>query len=247
MSKLKGYHRPESVEDALQLLHRSGVHTAVLAGGTSLIAPLPDDVDEVVDLQAAGLTQISHTSKQMTLGAMVTLQTIVEDQDAPDLLRRMAHREGPNTFRNVATIGGVVAGADPESELLAALLVLDTAVSIQTRTGTRTVALPDLLADAVGTLAGGLIMAVTLQKVHQTAHARVARTPQDKPIIAAIAAKPDGGEAQLALCGVAKTAVLVNPDALNTLDPPGDFRGSAAYRKQMATILTRRVLNELSP
>ncbi|KAA3656924.1 MAG: hypothetical protein DWQ04_29670 [Chloroflexi bacterium] len=246
MNRLKGYHRPNNVEDALQLLNRSEVKTAVLAGGTSLIANLPDEVDEVVDLQVVGLNRVSHEADQMTIASMVTLQTLVEDQEAPNLLRRMAHREGPNTFRNAATIGGVIAGADPESELLAALLVMETAVSIQTQTETKTVTLSDFLKNVGSALQGGVITAVSLRKLTQTAHARVARTPQDKPIVAAVAAKTEQGELRLALCGVAETAVLIKPASLDTLMPHGDFRGSSSYRKQMAAVLTNRVLNELT-
>ncbi len=246
MQQLKSYHRPDSVEAALALLSRPGVKTAVIGGGTTLIATLPEDVEEVVDLQAVGLTAVDHTPDQMTIGALVRLQTLVTDIEAPDLLRRMAHREGPNTFRNAATLGGVLVGADPESELLAALLVFKAVVSIQTSAGGRQIPLPDFLADVSGGLDGGLITAVSLKKSGQTVHARVARTPQDKPIVAALARKDENGAVLLALCGVAETAVLVNPAALDSLNPPGDFRGSSSYRKQMAAVLSKRILNELA-
>lgn len=246
MQQLKSYHRPDSVEAALALLGRPDVKTAVIGGGTALIAALPADIEAVVDLQAVGLTAVDHTPDQMTIGAMVRLQTIVADKDAPELLRRMAHREGPNTFRNAATLGGVLVGADPESELLAALLVFEAVVWIQKAAGRQQVALPDFLVDAVGSLDGGLVTAVSLKKSGQTAHARVARTPQDKPIVAAVVRKDENGKLILALCGVGETAVLVDPAALDSLNPPGDFRGSSTYRKQMAAVLSKRILNELA-
>lgn len=246
MSKVKGYHRPETVDEALRLLGRAGVATAVLAGGTSLVAAQTGDVEEVVDLQAVGLADVAHTPDQMSVGAMVRLQTLVEDPDAPVLLRQMAQQEGPNTFRNAATIGGVVAGGDGESELLAALLVLEATVTIQTLVATHSLPLADFLANRGDALAEGIITAVSLSKIAHTAHARVARTPQDRPIVAAVAARTGNDEVRLALCGVAETAVLAHPAHLDTLTPPADFRGSAAYRQQMAVVLTRRVLNELA-
>lgn len=245
MQQLKSYHRPDSVEAALALLGRPDVKTAVIGGGTALIAALPEDVEAVVDLQAVGLTAVDHTTDHMTIGAMVRLQTLVSDKEAPDLLRRMAHREGPNTFRNAAALGGVLVGADPESELLAALLVFEAVVSIQTTAGGRQVALTDFLADVAGALDGGLVTAVSIKKTGQTAHARVARTPQDKPIVAAVVRKDENGELFLALCGVAETAVRVEPTELDTLNPQGDFRGSRTYRKQMAAVLSKRIINEL--
>lgn len=245
MQQLKSYHRPDSVEAALSLLGRPDVNTAVIGGGTSLVATLPEEVEEVVDLQAVGLTAVAHTSEYLTMGAMVRLQTIVLDRKTPALLRRMALNEGPNTFRNAATLGGVLVGADPESELLAALLVFDAIVSIQTSAGGRQMPLSDFLADTAGSLDGGLVVAVSLEKSGQTAHARVARTPQDNPIVAAVARKDEKGKVWLALCGVAETAVLVDPAALDSLNPPGDFRGSSTYRKQMAAVLSKRILSEI--
>lgn len=244
MHNIKNYHRPETVEAVLELLNRGDVKTAVLAGGTHLVSHLDETVEELVDLQAVGLTQVRHTGSRLTLGAMVRLQTVVEDDKAPDLLRQMALLEGANTFRHVATIGGVVAGADPESELLAALLVMETAVEVQTLQGTHWLPLADLLADLPAHLKGGLITAVSLHKNGRTAHARVARTPKDKPIVAALARRHED-QTWLAVCGVAATPLLLNSADIPHLHPPADFRGSTAYRRQMAELLSKRALAEV--
>ncbi len=244
MTLIQAYHRPHSVEEALALLARPSIITAVLAGGTHLTAHT-ENVDEVVDLQAIGLDGIDWTGSQMTVGAMTRLQTLVETADAPALLRQAAHREGPNTFRNQATIGGVIAGADPESELLAALLVLEAEVTVQTLAGSRTLALSAFLPDVRAALAGGIITAISLATAGVTASDRVARTPADKPIVAAVARKTPEGRILLALCGIASSPILVTPDQLASLDPPADFRGSSEYRREMAILLAGRVLGQL--
>ncbi len=238
------YHRPDSIKEALQLLAREGLNTAVLAGGTQLNPDLAG-VDELVDLQSTGLDQITSGDQRLTLGAMVRVQTILEHEDAPPLLRQMAQREGPNTFRNAGTIGGAIVTADPESELLAALLVFEADVTIHTGAGAHTMALGDFLTDVRGHLENGLLTGVALQTGGPTAHDRVARTPQDSPIVAALARRKDDGAALLALCGVAPTPILAGPDDIPTLDPPADFRGSSQYRKEMARVLAKRVLSEL--
>lgn len=253
----QAYHRPQSVEEALQLLSRQGLNTAIIAGGTQLnshlSAPDASSVDEVVDLQATGLDQVTHNengssselpSNRLTLGAMVRVQTIVDDEQAPPLLREMARREGPNTFRNAGTIGGVIVAADPQSELLAALLVFEADVTMHTTAGAHTMALGDFLDDVRGHLQSGILTGVALQTAGSTAHARVARTPEDDPIVAALA-RHKNGAALLALCGVAPTPILAGPDDIADLDPPADFRGSSEYRKEMARVLAKRVLNEL--
>jgi CO/xanthine dehydrogenase FAD-binding subunit len=246
MPQLKEYHRPASVAEALQLLARPGVQTAIIGGGTRIVAQLDESIDEVVDLQAAGLDAVEYTTGGLRLGAMVCLQRIVEDGQAPALLREAARREGPNTFRHAATIGGTVAQPDPSSELLAALLVFEAEVEIERATGeAKKLLLSEFLADVPAHLAGGIITAVRLATTGQTASDRVGRTPADQPIVAAAARRTEQGKVYLALAGVGPVPVLVEPDQVAGLSPAGDFRGSGEYRRQMAVILANRVMNEV--
>jgi CO/xanthine dehydrogenase FAD-binding subunit len=244
MPQIKAYHRPTDVNEALRLLARPGITTAVIGGGTAAVPHLAQ-IDEVVDLQAVGLNQVSFTGPTLTLGAMVRLQTIVDDEQTPNLLRESAHREGPNTLRHTATIGGVVVSASPESELLAALLIFEAEVMVQTSRDLKRFQLADFLADVPAALAGGLVTQVSLVTSGQTASDRVARTPADMPIVAALARR-DNDQTRLALCSVAKTPILVDPEQVAAgLNPPDDFRGSSEYRRQMAVILAQRVVNQV--
>ncbi len=247
MPKIKAYHRPKTIEEALQLISRPDVNTAVIGGGTHLVPRMSELVDEVVDLQAVGLAGINYTGRGVTLGAAVTLQEIVDDDRAPALLRNSARREGPNTVRHAATLGGVVAAPNRESELLAALLVFDAQVTVQNGNGTKTIPLDTCLRDVPAALGGGLITAVSLSTMGKTASDRVARTPADRPIVAALARKGNDGKVRLALCGVANVPVLVDPANVKaTVNPPGDFKGSTEYRRQMAATLTKRVVGNLA-
>jgi len=242
MPTLKTVHRPQTIDAAIELLNRADVPTAVLAGGTSLVPALRKEVDELVDLQALPYNQIQHTAAQVKIGSLVTLQTLLADQSVPELLRDLARREGPNTFRNAGTVGGAVAAATGESEFVAGLLVCDAAVTIQKASGVQIMPLAEFLQNRQTALVGGIITLITAAKPAAAAADRVARTPQDQPIVAAVAAKTAAGECRLALCGVAATPVLADPEKLEALNPPGDFRGSSAYRRQMAVVLTQRAL-----
>ncbi|HSM55525.1 MAG TPA: FAD binding domain-containing protein, partial [Candidatus Sulfomarinibacteraceae bacterium] len=189
MRNVKNYHRPESVEEALALLARENVISAVLAGGTHLNARLPEDVEALVDLQAVGLDEVTHSPDSMALGAMVRVQQIVDDDNAPALLRELARREGPNTFRQAGTLGGAIMVADPESELVATLLVYEGVVTVTTPAGAHTAPLDDFLAEIAAAetpaggrqaaLRGGILTGMTLSTGGATAHTRVARTPED--------------------------------------------------------------------
>lgn len=247
MPKLKAYHRPSSIDEALRLLARPQVSTAVIGGGTYLTAHMGDGVDEVVDLQALGLADLSATADRLTLGAMLRLQTLVEDSRVPALLREAALREGPNTLRHAATVGGVVIGASRESELVAALLVSETKVQVQSWRGLQRLALTEFLRDIPAALNGGIVTAVEMATPGKTASARVARTPADTPIVAAVARQDAAGQLHLALTGVANTPLLVDPQHIEAvLNPPGDFRGSREYRRHMALILAQRVINQVT-
>ena len=237
MAKVKSYYRPKNVTEALQLLQRPS--TTLLAGGTQLIAHLDEPID-VIDLQAVGLNQIEVTPDTITLGAMVRLQAVVAHGEVPELVRHMGLREGPNTFRHMGTVGGVVATADPESELYAALLVHEAVVTVQTSTGEARVLLAEF---ELGERE--LITAVALQRQGQTASDRVARTPADRPIVAVVGRRV-GEDVMLAACGVAERPVLIKANEIDQLMLPADFRGSSDYRREMTKILMNRILQALN-
>lgn len=244
MAPVQAYHRPQTIAEALQLLARDNVRTALVAGGTSLVPDLDEkEIEEVVDLQALGLDNVEPQGDRLALGALLPLQTLIDDERVPPLVQGAAAREGPNTFRHQATIGGTIASAHWESELLAALLVHDGALTLETTAGTQTVSLADFLAQE--DRPAGIITAVTIATGGKTGQARVGRTPLDTAIVAAYARRDESGTLRLALTGVGTTPSLVAPDEIDTLDPPGDFRGSSEYRQEVAAILSRRALAQL--
>ncbi len=135
------YHRPKSVEEALILLSKPD--SVALAGGTALLAK--GTTKAVVDIQDCGLDQITLNPKMLSLGAMVRLTDLGDflskgdDSDSSgeksslnSLLVKAIRLSGPNTYRNAATFGGIVASRLPDSELLAALLVFDTELMVYT-------------------------------------------------------------------------------------------------------------------
>ena len=243
---IQAYHRPRSIDEALRMLNRADVNSIVVAGGTHAKANLDADVDEVVDLQALGLAGIERSPDRLSLGAMCRLQDIADHADTPKLLTTAMLNEAPNTFRNAATIGGIVATHDWESEILAALLVLDTTVSFQSLAGSKTLGLDDFLSDPDRALDNRIITGLELAIAGEAALQRVARTPLDRAIVAVCGRKSPDGRIRLAASGIASTPILTSLGALPDLQPPADFRGSSAYRRQMALVLSRRVIDSLA-
>lgn len=253
MGHVLAYHRPAELGEALTLLARPGVPTAVLAGGTSFNARRPGvaaPAVEVVDLQALGLDGIEPVggapgATSLRLGAMARLDDLVHDERVPAVLRELARRELPSTLRTLATVGGTVVAGGWESELLAGLLAHDAVVEIAvTGSGVRELPLADLLG-APGGLHGRVVTSVTVATDGVGAAARTGRTPGDVPIVAAVAHRDTGGRVRVAMSGVAPTPVLV--DDPSSLQPPGDFRGSTEYRRTVAAVLFDRVRTEVQP
>lgn len=262
------YHRPENMSEALQLLNRPD--SVPLAGGTKLLADEAGvAVDHVVDLQALGLNQIESEQDLLAVGATCTLAdfaaTLAREypSDAASLfLQEVIQREGPNTYRNSATIGGSIAARLPDSELLAALLVLDARLSFASLSTAEEISLEAYLGAAEQE--PGLIAKVKIPWADgQGVTERVARTPADYPIVSVVAWRPSGGPICLAATGVGPRPVRLSAAEANVsaelseesiaaaasaaaaIDHPGDFRGDAAYRAEMASILTGRVLQAL--
>jgi CO/xanthine dehydrogenase FAD-binding subunit len=144
----------------------------------------------------------------------------------------------------MATVGGTIGTAGPESELLAGLLAFGARVTLA-RAGSPTEhSLEDVLDDG-GLSIGAIITAITVPTSGRAAADRVGRTPMDRPIVMAVAYS-DGVTVRLAMTGVASVPVIVDPDHIESLDPPPDFRGTSAYRSALAQVLADRVVTAVT-
>jgi CO/xanthine dehydrogenase FAD-binding subunit len=246
-----------------------------MGGGTRLNAGLvpkragagQSDVGgvEVVDLQALDLAGIERRDDAvLRIGAMTRLQELVDSDDVPSVVREAARHELPSTLRAQSTIGGCIASGDPDSELLATLLVHDGRVHSTQTSGSVEVPLDELLAE-LPLASGRIITAVSIDARGASSLMRTGRTPADRPIVAVVA-RQLGGRRSVAITGVAATPVLVNSTAVGggsllpsgdgmaasdphgtfRLEPISDFRGSSEYRRALARILTSRATEAIS-
>ena len=129
-----------------------------MAGGMSLIQLMKLRLaapEEVVDLgRVPGLNGISESGGVVRIGAMATHHSIetsrVTRAHCP-LLAETAGHIGDVQVRNMGTIGGAVAHADPAADYPAALLALEARVRLVSAGGGRTVAASDFFLDAFTT------------------------------------------------------------------------------------------------
>ena len=261
MAILAEYHRPKTLADALELLSDRTSHRLPLAGGTHLVGALETrqrrDVDGVVDLAALNLSYVQQADSSLRVGAMTTLTELVEHPLSATLaggiLSETARFEGPQNLRNAATAGGLIALAEPDSELFAALLALNTAVVTVDRDGVESCRQLEDFALSLPGLAERPILITEIRLPLGPAaggHARIARTPMDRCIVAAVVVAAVNGQpsqsgpataegdnaTRTALCGVGPRPRLAG----GPLVPKGDYKGSAEYRSAMAEVVVRR-------
>ena len=252
------YQRPKTIEDAIRLLSRKTPRTIPLAGGSSINKPSKEKV-AVVDLQALELNQLSIQSNRIELGAMLTLQDLLDEISSHDNSKVMVseglikaiHHEASQNLRNIATIAGTLVAADGRSPLTTALLALNASLSMMPKEEIR---LGDLLPQREQALSGKLITMIRIPSNSRLAYEYVARSKADLPIVCAAVGYWPKGRIRVALGGYGVRPVLVvdgkngngvEQAAKSAYSNAGDIWASSEYRSEMAGILTSRCFNQL--
>jgi carbon-monoxide dehydrogenase medium subunit len=139
------YARARSVPDALKALGNR--NTKVICGGQSLIPLMRFRLAEprrLIDIGGlAQLKGISRIKGGVRIGAATTYRELLDSKvlrsDFP-LIAEVTEHIGDRQVRNVGTIGGGLAHADPAADMPAVMLALDATFALQSARGKRTVA-----------------------------------------------------------------------------------------------------------
>jgi CO/xanthine dehydrogenase FAD-binding subunit len=221
-------------------------------GGSVLNSPSTEAV-AAVDLQSLGLNTIEQRGNNLFVGATATLQSLLDDPAVLPALGDVIRHEATYNLRQIATIAGSLLAADGRSPLAAALMALDTKATILP--GEEQWGVGDLLLQRDGRLRGKLVTQVSLPLNVRLSYHYVARTPEDLPIVCVAAAAWPSGRLRLVLGGYGKAPLLAldGPEssgaaeaAENAYYSAGDEWASAEYRREVAPVLARRCLEELS-
>jgi putative selenate reductase FAD-binding subunit len=126
-AELAGFHRPETVGDALRLKQELGPASVYLGGGTWLNSSACDrPVRHVISLaDLALLRRLERTRNGLHIGAMVSLQELAMSSLAPESLKRAVLNVGNRNVRNQATVGGTVAAGRSGADVLPTLMALE--------------------------------------------------------------------------------------------------------------------------
>lgn len=230
----------------------------------------------VMGLRRTGLDAIDETPAGLRVGAMATL-TALATQDAVPLLAAAARQTASWSIRNMATVGGNLFTPPPGGDVATALLALDASVEATGPDGTRSIPLEAFFTGFLATALGPdeIVTAVTVPPAAagaKTAFLKFGRRQANSPAVVTVAATItlDGGivgGARIALGAIGPHPIRVRAaeaaldgSTLDTAaidaaaaaaavvaDPLEDAVASDWYRRRMAGVVLRRVLERLAP
>ena len=145
------YHRPTTVDEAVQLLaDHADEGPKVLAGGQSLVPLMSMRLaapGHLVDINhLPGLDTVEVTSDGVRVGALARHARVEGDEEAYDalpLLRQALQQVAHPTIRNRGTTVGSLVHGDPAAEMTAVLALLDGDVELVGPHGSRRVGAGD--------------------------------------------------------------------------------------------------------
>lgn len=137
MFKAKDYVKAQSLEEAYQLNQKK---STLVVGGMLWVKMAKFQKTTLVDLSGLGLDGIEETEDEFRIGCMCTLRELElhpglnacfgMSEDGEGLMKACTRHIVGVQFRNCATIGGSIFGRFGFSDVLTALLVLDTYVEL---------------------------------------------------------------------------------------------------------------------
>ena len=274
-------HVPSTLDEALDLLDQHQDDGRPIAGGTALTLlmqqrlVLPDHLVSLGRIPELQRTDVSNGS--LRIGAGVTHRALEKNADVRStwpLLSNTYHRVATVRVRNVATVGGGLAHADPNQDPPAALIALNARVVARTRNGQREIPVDELFTGYYETVLqpGELITELLVprpQRPLKTAYLKfLPRTADDYPTVGVAAAVDvvDGRcqDVRIGISAAGPTPIRARPaeDMLRgqaltpellraaaaavppLTDPVSDHRGSANYKSRMAEVFVRRALEQ---
>jgi carbon-monoxide dehydrogenase medium subunit len=269
---------PTSLKEAIALLDPDDASVRPIAGGTALMLMMKAGVfrpSKLVSLRnVKELTSVDAANGELKIGAMTPLATIERSdavrRHAPAITRTLRTLSNIRV-RNVATIGGSLAHADPHMDLPPVLIALGARVTVAGPAGERIIPVEELFAGYFETVLGRdeLITSVVVpgQGNRRAVYLKcTTRAVHDWPALGvAVSVDSDGGTVREA--SVVVSAATETPTRLPGVEQAlrggrtgdalwrqageaaakdaqliSDGQGSAAYKKQLLRVYVARAL-----
>ena len=257
MYTAQNHHFAESLDDAAALVKKS--RRNVILGGGMWLRMTNRPIQTVIDLSRLGLDKITETEEEVVIGAMVTLRSMETAACLQELfggvLPKCVSSIVGVQFRNMATVGASVYGRFGFSDIITALLALDTYVELH---GAGVMPLEEFLANRPQ---GDILVAIHVRKDGRQAayQTRRAAATDFGLLDVCLAKKTDG---TYAVSVGARPGVAVRCREAEACLQQGDvaaarqaveqnvcyrdnMRASAEYRKALSGVLLQRAWDAL--
>lgn len=268
------YHRAKSQSEAISLLSELGDDAKLLAGGQSLIPLMKlrlSTPGHLVDLNFIPGTSYIHSNGALRLGAMTRHAEIAASADVAKIpiLHDCAAGIADPQVRNLGTIGGSIAEADPTGDWAPVLLATGATVNTLGPDGERSIDIHDFVLDAYTTALqpAELITGIVVPQPAARSGGAYIALKRCAPVYASasVAVQLTLNDAHtckdariyLGVLGLTATRVSVAEDALrgqavttqhiervreavmDIAQPNSDMRGTADYKRQAAGALAK--------
>jgi carbon-monoxide dehydrogenase medium subunit len=267
---------PASLAEAIKLLDPDDASVRPIAGGTALMLMMKAGVfrpARLVSLRAIKQLCAIETQSDgaLEIGAMTPLSVLersaVTRAHAPVITATLRTLSNVRV-RNVATVGGHLAHADPHMDLPPVLIALGAHIAVAGPAGERTIPVEDLFAGYFETVLrrDELITAVVIpaQGTRRAAYLKcTTRAVHDWPALGvAVSIDRDGVSARIVISAAtekpirlpgAEAALRGGNDevalrragdaAADEAETISDGQGSAAYKRQLVRVYVRRALS----
>jgi len=263
--------QPKTIDEALTIRAQLGNEALPICGGTDIVvalnrhAPPPKHFLDLSHVRGYSDVRRDNGSWMLAGGA-----TFAQLGRLPvKALAEAAMTVGGPAIRNVGTIAGNLGTASPAGDGCVALLAMDAEIELSHATrGRRSIPIQEYFTGFRKTalLADELITAVRFAADWRTAWYKIGKRGSiNISLVCAAAGISPSGAVRIAFGCVAPTVVrargaeaIIEGDgltdgaieaaarqAMKEVSPIDDHRASAAYRRAMCGVLTRRVLNQL--
>jgi aerobic carbon-monoxide dehydrogenase medium subunit len=273
------YVAPTTIDEVLAVLAERGDDAKVLAGGQSLIPMMKLRFafpEMLVDInRLPGLDFIDDADGQLRVGALVRHKDVV----ASDVVGRVNHTMASAApwisdplVRNLGTVAGSVAHADPRGDWGSVMLACGADVVARSTSGDRVIPMTEFITGPFTTALEPTELVTELRVPKYAgqgggAYTKLERKVGDYATVGVATHLDLDGGGKIATAGVALTSVAPNniraveaeqalvgqapSDALiaeaadlaaRSADPKDDVRGSAEYKRDVVRVFTRRGL-----
>ena len=272
------YEAPTELAQAIDRLAKSGGEAKVLAGGQSLIPLMKFRLAQparIIDLnRIAGLAYIRENG-DLRIGALTRESDLEESaviRDRYAIVADTAAVIADPIVRNLATVGGNVAHADPANDHPATLLAVRASIVARGPRGERVIPIDDFFVDTFTTslAADEIVTEIRIPRAQPQsggAYLKLERKVGDFAIVGVAAHLQLDGKGNVATAGIGLTNV--GPTAIRArraeeairghapddkaiaaaaeaaaaeAQPVSDLRGPAEYKRDVVRVLTTRAL-----